>query len=298
MRTPRTHVSLRLVAVAAIVVALAAWARTAHAQADSTSTPAGGARLTSLHDKFQVNASLTGVLLNANIRLDGENLGIGTELDAEDDLGLDKFIPEPRFALRWRPGTRHELEAGYQWARRNAEKRLERTIDFGDSTYEAGLDVRSVLDTDQAFLNYRFALFDKPNWQAGPSVGLGALFLTMGLAAEANVGLSQAAFDVEKSITGPLGSLGIYGRLLSGDRWFFEADARAIGIQIDRFDVLVLEANLATRYFLSRDFGLEAGFGMSSVEVDIARKEDQEFSASGRVEYSLENFRLGVVWVP
>ena len=296
MSLPRAFVIRRLVAVALLL--LLGPATVAVAQTDSTAGAPPGERLPNLYDKLQLTGSISSVILNANIRLDGSGGNIGTDVDAEDDLGLDEMIFQPRAAVRWRPGRKHELEAGYQFARRTAEKSLERQIEFGDSTYDAGLDVKSTLDTDQLFINYRWAAFAKENWQAGVSIGLGALFLKMGLAAQANIGAGQAGFDVEKSLTGPLGSLGLYGRYLAGTRWAFEGDVRQVGIDIDRFDIKVFEANAAARYFLQRQWGLEAGLGTSKVTVDIANKEGRDFSASGRVKYSLANVRLGVVWVP
>ena len=59
---------------------------------------------TSLYNKFEFSPSLTSVILNSNIRVDSEDGSVGTDVDAEDDLGLEKVKWEPRFALRWRPG--------------------------------------------------------------------------------------------------------------------------------------------------------------------------------------------------
>src|SRR5678815_347904 len=125
-----------------------------------------------LYDKFQLNLSVTGVILNSDIRIDGSG-GTGTDIDVEDDLGMEKTKIQPRFSLRWRPGRRHELEGGYQWARRNADKRLSRDIEFGDSSFTAGADIHSTFNTDLAFLTYRFAFMAKERTQIGAALGLG-----------------------------------------------------------------------------------------------------------------------------
>lgn len=252
----------------------------------------------SLYDKFEVNLSATGIILNSKIRVDGRD-GTGTEIDAEDDLGLAKLKLQPRAALRWRPGRRHELELGYQFARRAGETTLQRTIDFGDSTYVLGTAVHSQLNTDQAFLTYRFAFLAKERSQVGAGLGLGALLVDTQLDA---LGDNEAVdFTQEKKVTAPVGSLGLFGRFLSGDRWYFEVDARYFAVIIDRFDVQVLDLGAAARYFLSPSIGIEAGYGGSGIEVDVGPKDtsiDRETLAGGRVKYSLQNVRLGVVWVP
>src|SRR4030095_1994830 len=112
----------------------------------------------------------------------------GTDIDAEDDLGLAKLKLQPRGALRWRPGHRHELEVGYQFARRTAETTLQRTIDFGDTTYVVGTDVHSRFDTDQAFLVYRFAFLARERTQVGLGVGVGALLVNTDLDALGDAG--------------------------------------------------------------------------------------------------------------
>ncbi|HSE27104.1 MAG TPA: hypothetical protein VLA95_02650 [Gemmatimonadales bacterium] len=256
--------------------------------------------LLSLYDKLQVNLSLTGVFLNSDIRVDGSEGG-GTEVDAEDDLGLDKLKLEPRAAVRYRPWRRHEFEAGYQFARRTGEKTLERTIEVGDSTFDLGARVKTIFDSDQAFLTYRFAIMAKERTQLGAGLGLGALFFKFGVEAQLDAGGGSAEGKVEKSITAPVGSLGVYGRFLSGDRWQFDADARVFALEIDRFDITVLELGGAARYALSQKFSLELGYSGSGITVDVLPKDggtEESRLEAGKVKYSLQSLRFGATWVP
>ena len=255
-----------------------------------------------LYDKFQLNLSVTGVILNSDIRIDGSG-GTGTDIDVEDDLGMEKTKIQPRFSLRWRPGRRHELEGGYQWARRNADKRLSRDIEFGDSSFTAGADIHSTFNTDLAFLTYRFAFMAKERTQIGAALGLGVLFLDVGVEA-LGTGTGPGAgrsFEVGKKVKGPLGSLGLYGRFLAGDSWQFEVDARALKISIDRFHPRVLEAGGAARYYFSQKFALELGYAASGIRVVVDPKTFENGSTgivSGEIKYSLQSVRLGAVIVP
>jgi hypothetical protein len=258
--------------------------------------------LASLYDKYQFDLSATTVILNANIRIDANDVpGEGTEVDAEDDLGLPKTRFQPRGSFRWRPWHSHEFEAGYQFARRDGERLLERDINFGDNTYEAGLQVDTELNTDNLFLNYRWALIAKERSQYGVAVGLGVIFLDVGIDATANVNESEGNVEGTKSFKAPVGSLGLYGRWLAGDRWFFQADARYIQVSISRLDAKVAEAGGSARYFIKRWVGVELGYALSAVELDIGprtRKTGESGIFSGRVEYSLQSARFGVVFVP
>jgi hypothetical protein len=251
-----------------------------------------------LYDKLQLDLSGAAVILGSNVRVDGSN-GNGTDLDAEDNLGLAKTKFQPRGSIRWRPGRRHQLELGYQFARRTAEKTLERDIVFADSTYPVGLAVNSKFDTDQAFLTYRFAFLAHDRTQIGVGVGLGALFFKIGIDALAAAGSSQVTFSRAKDFIGPTASLGLFGDFRLADRWYLESDLRAMKVSIDRIDAKVWEANLAARYFLSDKVGLEAGYGISWLELKIASKTDGNgliaLDASGKIKYYLQNLRLGVL---
>ena len=249
-----------------------------------------------LYDRLQITASVTTVFLNTNIRVDPSN-GEGTEIDAESDLGLATDKLEPRFAVRWRPGHRHELEFGYQFAQRSADHVLDRDIIFGDSTYNAGGTVGTKLNTNQGFFVYRYAFVAKPRTQVGLSVGLGALFVNSGLDALGSGGRVQ--FSQSNKTTDPVGSIGVYGRFLSGDRWSWEAEARYIQVSVDRFDARVGEGGGAIRYAASSKVTIEGGYGFTAIKVDIAAVRGSGLgSRSGLVKYSLQNIRLGAVFIP
>ena len=253
-------------------------------------------RKVNLYDKFQFSLSLTDVILNSEFQIDGSG-GSGTDVDAEDDLGMDKHKLQPRGAMRWRPGRRHEIEAGYQFARRGAEKRLERDIEVADTVFNVGVDLNTTFNTDQVFLAYRFAFMAKERTQVGLALGLGALLLDLGMEAQ----VAGRPVAVSKSVTGPLGSLGLYGRFLSGDRWYFEVEGRYVGISIDRFNIDVLEGGAAARYHLSEAIGLELGWAFSGIDVGIDQKQLEtggEGILSGNIKYSLQSIRLALVWVP
>jgi hypothetical protein len=266
----------------------------------SLATPLAGQTVRNhLYNKFEIGAHFTDVILGSTIRVNGPQ-GEGTDVDAEDDLGLSKNTFQPRFDVRWRPGRRHELELGYQFARRSGDRTLNKDIEFGDTTFAAGLTVRSRLNTDQAFLTYRFAFTAKEKTQIGVGVGLGALLFDTGidaLASAASGGQADSvSYSATSSLVGPTASLGVYGRFLLGKAWYLEADLRGVKVAIDRFDAKVVEGGVGARYFVSSRVGIEGGYGISSITVDIAPKSDTSRSASGKIGYSIQHLRLGLVY--
>lgn len=254
-----------------------------------------------LYDKLQLNLSGAIVVLGSNIRVDGSG-GRGTDINGEEVLGLSRTKLQPRAAIRWRPGRRHELEVGYQFARRTGDKVIDRDIVFADTTFQLGIRVKTKFDADQAFLNYRFAFVAHDRTQVGLGIGVGALFFKTRLDAFAGLGGPGVTFSRAKEFIGPSGSIGLFGRFRLGDDWYLESDLRAIKISIDRIDATVVEANVAARYFVSDKVGFEAGYGISSFKVGIGPKTSGTgligLDTSGRVRYSLQNIRLGVLLNP
>jgi hypothetical protein len=251
----------------------------------------------SLYNKLELSPSVTSAILNSNIRVDSES-GAGTDIEAEDDLGLQTVRWEPRLMGRWRPGRHHEIEFGYQFARRNSEHQLERTITIRDTTFDAGLNVKSHMNTDIAYLNYRYAIIANDRTQAGIGLGLGALPFNFGVDALASAGSKQVTYTAGEKLTVPVGALGLYGRFLFGSKFGSEVDTRIVKLQIDRFDVQFVQLNAAGRYFPKKKYGFELGAGADAAKVDVDPREGAHVQVSGRVKYSLTNVRLGFIYVP
>ena len=108
-------------------------------------------------------------------------------------------------------------------------------------------------------------------------------------------------FSQEASMTAPIGAVGLFGRKLLGTRWLLESDLRVLALGISRFDIRVLDFNVATRYALSPRFQIETGVGGSGVKIDVAPRtlpSGDPGVRSGVIKYSMMNVRAGLVFVP
>lgn len=255
-----------------------------------------------LYDKFQIGVSGTLMLYGTEIRIDPEGEGDGTTIDAEQVLGLESSNLEPRINARFRMGKRHELEAGWQWADRSSEKVLTDTIFIKDTSFAAGLRIATEFNTSQLFLTYRFAFTAKENTQIGFGVGLGAIFLDEKI--EAVAGATSGGADTaivrysqEESFPGPTGSLGLYGRFRVGEKWYLEADARALYLKISNIKATVLEMGLAARYYFNNTIAAELGYTGGYYSVTLTRDGDL-VDLSGKIKYTANGIRAGMIIVP
>jgi hypothetical protein len=254
-----------------------------------------------LYDKFQASASGTLLLLGTTIRIDPDN-GEGTEINLEDNLDIGSTTLQPRLALRWRPGRRHELEGGYQWAKRSGETVLQDTIVFRDTAYAAGLRVNTEAGTSQMFLAYRYAIMAKEKTQIGAAVGIGLIFLRSEIAAVAGAtaggpDTAIAQFSRKGNVNGPNASIGGYGRFQLSDKWYVEGDLRGIYIKIDNIKARVVELGGAGRYFLSDKVGLELGYNLGFYGVEIDGTENfAGIERTGKISYTVNGWRVGGVY--
>ncbi|HEX7878934.1 MAG TPA: hypothetical protein VF720_05960 [Candidatus Eisenbacteria bacterium] len=256
---------------------------------------------THLYDKFQFEVSGTAVGFNSELRVDANQGDDGTDIDAEDDLKAPEIKVQPRFELRWRPGRRHELELGYQFARRNSEHQLDNSFDFGDTTFMSGTHVRSHFDTDRAFLNYRYAFMAREKTQVGLTFGVGALFIDTQVDALTEIQSEDGEREVEYgaggSIIGPSAAIGPFANFQVGEDWYIHSDLRWLKATVDRFTVRVLDAEAGTRWYPWTSVGFDLSGAVSSIALDVARPEDRD-GLAGSFEYSLLQLRLGLVYVP
>jgi hypothetical protein len=279
-----------LVFAAALMAATGAAARTLHAQAADS--------VDHFSDRWQFQVAGSLFRAATNLRIDASDGSQGTEIST-DDLGAAKMGFQPRFALRWRPGRRHEIEAVYQLVRRGGERVLDTTIVFRDTAFAAGLRVQTNVRSDVGSLIYRFAFRVRERSRYGFAVGLGALNFgsTIDAVAGATTGGPDTAI-VRYSRTGstiaPTFALGLFGRWRTGDRWYVEADARALYVPVDRVTVGVVEGGGLVRYFVSSKVGFEAGYALNAVGLKLDQRSDGS-GLAGKISLGIQTLRLGIL---
>jgi len=279
--------SARAVAVAMVLGAFAA-------------PPLVGQAPNHLYDKFQVSVSAAGVILGTTVRLDAED-GEGTEVDSEDDLGLERLAVRPRIALRWRPGRRHELEASFLGVSRSAVKSLEQDITIDSVTYTAGAELDTRIGQNQLAVNYRWAIHAAERSQFGLIVGLGAVFFDGKWVGTASISNGTETIDgsatLEKSLVGPSLALGGFGRWQVGERWYIEAELGGLYVPVDNIKVSIVSGGGAVRYFPLDWLGTELGYTLNTTQVTIDQKEDPliDLGGTGKLKYNTQNIRLGLI---
>lgn len=255
-----------------------------------------------LYDKFQFMVAGSDVVISPTIQINGENQA-GTDIEFGKTLGIPRSGFEPMFAIRWKPGRRHELEVGYLFINRKGEHVLEDSVVVADTVFSAGLNLNSKFSADYAFLSYRFAIMAKPNTQLGLNLALGYIAFKTDINALAGASNGNdtltTSFGISKSFPGPVGTLGVFGRFRFSPKWYLETEGAYLQASASNVKVTEFVIGAAGRYFLSRKFGFEAGYGITSVDVHISNTGSGGIidpgSITGKIGYNFQNFRLGAI---
>jgi hypothetical protein len=96
----------------------------------------------------------------------------GTELVAEDDLGLDDQVEQARLEFDVRMGERNHLRVDYFKLNRFGDVLADQAIGFGDFDFDAGDNIRTKLDWRVLSLTYTYSLFRSERFEAGAGMGL------------------------------------------------------------------------------------------------------------------------------
>jgi hypothetical protein len=90
--------------------------------------------------------------LQGKIKVTDSN-DVGTDIDLKTDLGInDENIPEIR--LFWYPGRKTKIWAAYGRVGYEGDENIQKTIEFGDSTYTVGTRVETDLDINYFNLSW------------------------------------------------------------------------------------------------------------------------------------------------
>lgn len=248
-----------------------------------------------LYDKFQFGASAAAVVLSSDIRIDNSDGTEGTEINLAD-IGISKSTFSGTVVASWRPGRRHELQLGYLYVSRGGDRTLTEDIDFADTTFTVGAQIKSKFSAPTLALSYRFAFLAKENTQVGFQVGVGALFFGIDIDA-LGTGTGGGSYSAEKSLTGPTATLGLFGNFRAGDHWYFGVDAGALGATISGITATIWSGGGQARYFIDNHWAFAGGWTINGFKISSEPDNDGSFiDLNGSIKYTFQVFRIGVIY--
>jgi len=218
---------------------------------------------------------------DSSTRLDSD-VGDGTDIDLEEDLGLESSTSVARLGGYVWLGERHRLDGAYFDLSRSAAVPVQETIEFGDETFVINTVIETESDLSIIKADYTFAVLARDRGWFGVTAGL--------YIAETTLSLSQATLGRAESedVTAPLPLLGLRGDYAINDRITLRGAAQWFGYEAD--DV---EGRL-TDVYIGADYGfgerMAVGLAYNRVSMNLGAVEDRGFDA--RLDWGYDGLLL------
>ena len=235
-----------------------------------------------------VGEERAGILVGAFItdrqsstRLDSD-AGDGTEIDMEDDLGLESSTNVARLGGYVWLGRRHRLDGAYFDLSREASFPIQETIDFGDETFVINTSVQTQSDLSIIKADYTYAVMARDRGWFGVTAGL--------YIAESSLSLSQATLGRAETedVTAPLPLFGLRGDYAINDRITLRGAMQWFGFEADDVD------GRLTDFYVGADYGfgerMAVGLAYNRVSMNLGAVEDQGFDA--RIDWGYDGLLL------
>jgi len=201
------------------------------------------------------------------MRLDANNLPVGTYIDFHDTLGGDTRATLFRLDGLYRFNDHHSL--GFAWydVKFTGSRVLSKTIDWGDQTYPFNTQVDSEIRFDVIKLNYQYSLFHNEKTELGASFGLHIMKISAGISAS---GIGQSKTE---AITAPLPVFGLYADYNFTPRFsaFYNYQFFFINYE-DKVKGGLQDFLIGLEYRLFRNFSLGAAYNRFGMAMEIKKE--------------------------
>jgi hypothetical protein len=203
------------------------------------------------------------------VRLDSDQ-GEGTDINIEDDLGVESSISVLRLGGHWWFKRRSRLDFSVFNVGRNGSKQIDETIEFGDRTFTINTVVSTETDLSVTKAAYTFAPLLKERGYLGVTAGLHVTKNELSLS-EPTLGAIES-----ESMTAPLPVIGVRGQYALSERFTLRGSVEVFGIETDDIEGSFADRYVAVDYSVGPRF--DVGLAYNDVLFDIsADKGDNRF---------------------
>jgi hypothetical protein len=217
----------------------------------------------------------------SSTRLDSD-AGDGTEIDMEDDLGLESSTNVVRLGGYVWFGERHRLDGAYFDLSRDASFPIQETIEFGDETFVIDTVVETESNLSIIKADYTYAVVARDRGWLGVTAGL--------YIADSSLALSQSTLGRAESedVTAPLPLFGLRGDYAIGDRITLRGAMQWFGFEADDVD------GRLTDFYVGADYGfgerMAVGLAYNRVSMNLGAVEDRGLNA--RLDWGYDGLLL------
>jgi hypothetical protein len=213
----------------------------------------------------------------------------------DEDVDFDRTFGKPGDATRiradalWRITPAHHLRLMYFDNTTDRTRAIDRTIHWGDHTFQTGAVVDSQIKFKMMEAAYEWAFLKEPTYEVAASFGVHVMDISLRLAGtatitDANGNTSVAQFSSKSgSVTAPLPVVGIRAGWAVAPQWYLEAQGQIFKAEVNGVDGRVNDLRASATWMFNPNFGLGLGYNRFRTTVVVDK---DSFNGRMRVGYS------------
>jgi hypothetical protein len=250
-------VSIQRFRVGLVVLLFLSWAGTPLVWADDTESP---------WKAFTLKAGGYFPIQDSGLQVTGKGgLGLGTKIDLEDRLNLEKELSTFRIDAEWRFFPRHRINFSYFDLSREAITAISSSITIGDQIFVVNDIVDTRFDWETFAASYTWSFLQTNKYEVGATIGAHITTLKLGIASLAlNLGQVET-----KSATIPLPVLGLTGAYAFTPKLVLRSDVGVFALKVGEVEGSQVNFNLDLEYNAWKYVGFGIGYNFYRLDVDI-----------------------------
>jgi hypothetical protein len=218
------------------------------------------------------------------VRLNGETSN-GTEIDVEKDLGLNNNLTAFQFQGFYRFGDHARIDLTYVPWSREKTRTIDKEIQWGDVTYDAGAEIHSKLNAELLNIIYKYSFINNGKVTFGVNGGVSAIWAKAELSGEGTIsggGTASGTIAKKSDVIVPIPVIGVHFDMLLTKKLLWRAEGNYFAANVSGYNGHISVLGTSIEYFFTRNIG--AGVGFASDMYNIKKSGDNG-SGEARVRY-------------
>jgi hypothetical protein len=229
-------------------------------------------------DHFALRVSYYAPTVDTFLRLDRSTGQPGSELQVEDDLGMEDKPNQARAEMTFRLRERNRLRVDYFKLTRYGDKVLNRTIAFGDQTFLVNERAQTMIDWRQLTLTYTRSVLYFDRFELGAGLGISLL--------ETKAKGEVVARNVreQEDAVAPFPTFALDATWRISKRWSMNVRGQTFTANLDEFDGSLSDYHGDIQYRWRKNFAF--GLGYTSLKIK-AQSTDVDQDMPGRFDQDI-----------
>ncbi len=236
--------------------------------------------LSPTNERVRLSLGFMHLSSTTNIRLDSNGGLPGTEINAENVLGLDSSDFEPKFQAMVRAGERHRVRFDYFTLDRTGNSTLTAAnapIVFRDVVLMPGDPVNTDLSMRTLGITYEYSFIHRERFELAATVGIN----DTDISARARVSTQTRRVDQREDQTGPFPTFGFDSTYVLSKRFYLDGRAQYFKLNVDHLSGSLGFYELAALYRLRPNISFALGY--TDIKATLTSRQPR---TSGRFDFN------------